>query len=586
MVVWRLFTALSLSCPLRIRGIAARAHAPPPCPLAGVRGSWGKGHAPAGCPSPRARVSPVAANALWYGDNLDVLRAHIAPESVDLIYLDPPFNSNRSYNVLFGHKHGEEANAQIVAFDDTWTWAPETEQLYLEMLSGGAPARVADALQAMHGLVGEGEVMAYLVMMAARLVELHRVLKPTGSLYLHCDPTASHYLKVLMDAIFGVGNFQNEIVWKRFNFHADARRFGRVTDRILFYARSSEFTFNRLRVPFSAEYEATKFAHVDEDGRRFGLSDLNPPAGRGPVYEFNGVTKAWRITEEKMRQLHAEGRIYTKSKNARLKRYLDELDGQALHELWGDVSPINSQAAERLGYPTQKPQALLERIIAASSNEGDVVLDPFCGCGTTIAAAQALGRRWIGIDVTYIAIDLVRRRLEDTYGEKLDYELHGIPRDLAGAKALFKESPFDFERWAVSMVNGQPNEKQVGDKGIDGVIRFPLDAKTSVGRCIVSVKGGGQINPAMVRDLAGTITNHKAEMGVLITMDRATPGMIDAANHGGSYTWPVNEATFPRVQVITVAQLLKGEQPNLPPALTPYLKAPRHTAKPDQLALE
>ncbi len=484
----------------------------------------------------------MAANALWYGDNLDVLRERIAPESVDLIYLDPPFNSNRSYNILFGNTHGEDARAQIVAFDDTWTWAPETEQLYIEMLSGGAPGRVADALQAMHGLVGEGELMAYLVMMAARLVELRRVIKSTGSIYLHCDPTASHYLKILMDAIFGPKNLRNEIVWCYTGPSAPRQRqFSRKHDIIFWYSVGETWTFNA---------DAVRVAHAEKTKKNYKGSLGGSGFAVGD--------------EDAVRELHEGGKIP--------------------EDYWNFA--IAPRGKEYLGYPTQKPIKLLERIVAASSNEGDVVLDPFCGCGTTIAAAQALGRRWIGIDVTYIAIDLVRRRLEDAYGEKLDYELHGIPRDLAGAKALFKESPFDFERWAVSMVNGQPNEKQVGDKGIDGVIRFPLDAKASVGRCIVSVKGGGQVNPAMVRDLGGTITNHKAEMGVLITMDRATPGMIDAANHGGSYTWPVNGTTFPRVQLITAAQLLKGELPNLPPVLTPYLKATRHTVKPDQLALE
>lgn len=543
-------------------------------------------------------VLDVAANALWYGDNLDVLRERIATESVDLIYLDPPFNSNRSYNVLFGGSHGDDAAAQIEAFDDTWTWTPETDQLYVELLSGGAPGRVADALQAMHGLVGEGEVMAYLVMMAARLVELHRVLKPTGSLYLHCDPTASHYLKILMDAIFGPTNFRNEIIWKRSSAHSDggqgARHYGRITDTILFYGKGPGGTWNQQFQPYDQEYIDRDYRRMDPDGRRYRISDLSGPGGAAkgnPSYEVMGVTRYWRYSKERMAELIAEGRIVQTRPGAvpQYKRYLDEMPGVPIQNLWTDIS-LNNRSKERLGYPTQKPQALLERILLTSSNEGDVVLDPFCGCGTTIAAAQALGRRWIGIDVTFIAIDLVRRRLEDAYldhkdGPALDYELHGIPRDLAGAKALFKESAFDFERWAVSMVHGQPNEKQVGDKGIDGVIRFPLDAKTSVGRCIVSVKGGGQVNPAMVRDLGGTITNHKAEMGVLIVMDRATPGMIDAANHGGSYTWPVNGGTFPRVQLITVAQLLKGELPKLPPVLTPYLKATRHTVKSDQLTI-
>ena len=533
----------------------------------------------------------MSENVLYYGDNLDVLRERIAAESVDLIYLDPPFNSNRSYNVLFGQTHEHDDRAQIEAFDDTWTWTPETERLYLGMMAGGAPGKVADALQAMHGLLGEGEVMAYLVMMAARLVELHRVLKPTGSLYLHCDPTASHYLKVLLDAIFGPKNFRNEISWKRFSAKNDPHRYGRSHDVILFYSRGEDFTWNVQYGPFEEDYVEENYRYVEKDtGRRYRRGDLTANKPGGDVdYEWHGARpykgRHWAYSRENMDKMLAEGRIeFRKTGMPVYKRYLDEQPGVPLQDIWTDIR-LHAGSNERLGYPTQKPQALLDRIILASSNEGDVVLDPFCGCGTTVASAQALGRRWVGIDVTYIAIDLVRRRMEDTYGEALEYELHGIPRDLGGAKALFKESPFDFERWAVSMIDGQPNEKQVGDKGIDGVIRFPLDGKTGIGRCIVSVKGGGQINPAMVRDLAGTITNHKAEMGVLITMDKATTGMIDAANHGGSYTWPVNGGVFPRVQIITVDQLLKGDQPKLPPALTPYLKAPRHTVKPDQLSL-
>ncbi len=539
-------------------------------------------------------------NLLYYGDNLDVLRERIEAESVDLIYLDPPFNSNRSYNVLFGNTHGEDARAQIEAFDDTWTWTPETEQLYVEMLSGGAPGRVADALQAMHGLLGEGEVMAYLAMMAARLVELHRVLKPTGSIYLHCDPTASHYLKVLMDAIFGTANFRNEIIWKRTNARSTDQRWPRIHDTLLFCSKGSSFKFKPTIVPA----DKAKLPHTlitGPDGQKYQTFELT---GAGVTkegesgkpwrgFDPSAFGRHWAASASTLDEWDAGGLIHWPKPGSAggfpRRRAEEPFDEEArtitVGDVWTDIDRINQSAKERLGYPTQKPQALLERIIFASSNEGDVVLDPFCGCGTTLAAAEVLGRRWVGIDVTYIAIDLVRRRMEDTFGEKLDYELHGIPRDLAGARALFKESPFDFERWAVSLVNGQPNEKQVGDKGIDGVIRFPLDAKTAVGRCIVSVKGGGQVNPAMVRDLGGTITNHKAEMGVLITMDKATPGMIDAANHGGNYTWPVNEATFPRVQLVTVAQLLRGEQPNLPPVLTPYLKATRQTVKTDQLTL-
>jgi site-specific DNA-methyltransferase (adenine-specific) len=253
-------------------------------------------------------------------------------------------------------------------------------------------------------------------------------------------------------------------------------------------------------------------------------------------------------------------------------------------DVWTDIPPINSQAAERLGYPTQKPLSLLERIITASTNKGDVVLDPFCGCGTTIDAAQRLDRQWVGIDITFIAVDLIEKRLRHAFGDSMTatYEVNGIPRDMASAQALFTHSPFDFERWAVSRVNAQPNEKQVGDKGIDGVARFYLD-KTTMGRVLVSVKGGKVVGPQFVRDLIGTVETHKAQMGILITLAEPTRGILDAADHGGIYTWPLNGQTFPRVQVITVKQLLAGVRPKMPTAMLPYIQAARATPKSQQL---
>jgi len=251
-----------------------------------------------------------------------------------------------------------------------------------------------------------------------------------------------------------------------------------------------------------------------------------------------------------------------------------------LSDVWTDIPPLNSQAAERLGYPTQKPLALLERIIRLTTDPGDVVLDPFCGCGTTVDAAQKLGRKWMGIDITYIAVDLIEKRLLNTYGADIEktYVVSGIPHDKGAAFALFKKNPFDFERWAVSMVGAQPNAKQVGDKGIDGVAKFPLGKKNEVGRIIVSVKGGKQLNPAMVRDLAGTVQTQKAEMGILITLSESTKGMIDAVNHAGTYTHPANGQVYPKLQVISVPELLSGKRLKLPPTYLPYIQAQRLVA--------
>lgn len=469
-------------------------------------------------------------NYLYYGDNLEVLRESIETESVDLVYLDPPFNSNRSYNVLFKQRSGDEAQAQIEAFDDTWTWSHEAEQQYLELVTGGAPAKVADAIEAMRKLLGDNDVLAYLVMMTPRLVELHRVLKATGSLYLHCDPTASHYLKVMLDAIFGPTSFRSEIIWHYgLGGRAPSDRFANKHDVILFYAKKQNF-FSSPRGEVTRAMEQ-KYSHEDENGRYM--------VSYGKKYYLKG--------------------------------------GKRIDDVW-EIPTLSPTATERLGYPTQKPLALVERIIDASSADGDVILDPFCGCGTTVDAAQRLNRNWIGIDISYLAVDLVIKRLQDTHGDESmsDVTLFGIPRDLPGARALFKHSPFDFERWAVSLVNGQPNEKQVGDKGVDGVIRFPTDRQgKNIGRALVSVKGGKAPGPTAVRDLAGTVDAQRAQMGVLVTLGEPTRGMTDAAQHAGVYTWPWNQSTYPKVQILTVAQLLSGDRPDAPPSLLPYVEAKR-----------
>ena len=280
-----------------------------------------------------------------------------------------------------------------------------------------------------------------------------------------------------------------------------------------------------------------------------------------------------------MQDLIAEGRVIQTRPGGvpQYKRYLDEMPGMSLQDIWNDIDPLNSQAAERLGSPTQKPLKLMERIIDLSTNEGDVVLDPFCGCGTTVDAAQRLGRRWIGIDITYLAVDLIEKRLLHTYGDSIrgTFEVNGIPRDLGSAQALFRQSPFDLERWAVSLVNGQPNAKQAGDRGIDGVVGFNVDTRGNIGRALVSVKGGRQIGPQFVRDLLGTVETQSAEMGLLITMAEPTRGMVDAADHAGTYRWPVNGAVFPRIQIATIAQLLTGQTPKMPPAILPYIAAAR-----------
>lgn len=531
-------------------------------------------------------------NRLYFGDNLEVLDEHVADESVDLVYLDPPFNSNRNYSVIFGRNRAEdESAAQIQAFEDTWKWTPTTEVLIGD-LSNTAPTRVADALSAYYTLLGESEALAYLVNMTPRLLQLHRVLKPTGSLYLHCDPTMSHYLKVLLDAMFGAERFIAEVIWKRTSAHNRVRRFGPVHDVILGYAKGANWTWNPQYVDYDKAYVDRDYRRVEEGtGRRYRISDVtsNRPGSR---YEWKGMPppgqRYWAYAEATMKKLEAEGRlVYSSTGYPQVKRYLDEMRGQLVNDVWTDIQPINNRAAERLGYPTQKPLQLLERIIAASSNPGDVVLDPFCGCGTSVDAAQRLGRTWIGIDITHLAIDVIARRLRHTFGNEVfkDIELAGIPKDIGGARALFRRSPLEFERWAVSMINAEPNEKQVGDKGVDGVARFPLGGKGKIGKLIVSVKGGKAINPAMVRELSGAVEARKAQMGVLITLAPATKGVTDAINHGGVFTHPGNGQKYPRLQHITVAELLAKKRPQVPPTFLPYIAAQRHTVTLEQATL-
>lgn len=429
-------------------------------------------------------------NALYYGDNLKVLRDSIASDTVDLVYLDPPFNSNATYNILFKSPAGSGTEAQIEAFDDTWHWGEESEQAFDDVLRS-PKTDAAQLLRAMRSVLGENDMMAYLAMMAVRLLELHRVLKPTGSLYLHCDPTASHYLKLLLDAVFSITLFRNEIVWKRTTTHSDSKTWSRVHDVLLFYSKGEEFTWNTPREPHSEAYLASKYRNDDGDGRLCMLDNMTSPNPRpNMMYRWKGFSspeKGWRYEKDTMSRLDAEGRIWyptradgslDTSKRPRLKRYLDEMEGGVVGSVWNDIPPMNSQARERLGYPTQKPLALLERIINASSDLDHLVLDPFCGCGTAVHAAQKLRRNWIGIDVTCLAIGLIERRLKDAF-PGLRFEVHGTPKTLEDALDLAKRDKYQFQWWAVSLVGARPHagKKKGADRGIDGILFFKPDGK-------------------------------------------------------------------------------------------------------------
>ncbi len=539
---------------------------------------------------------PFNRNTLFYGDNLDILREYIDADSVDLIYLDPPFNSNRNYNVLFKDESGHEADAQITAFEDTWHWNHKTEATYNELVTQG-DARVSALVNALRQSIGTNQMMAYLTMMAARLVELHRVLKPTGSLYLHCDPSASHYLKIILDSIFDAENFRNEITWKRrvgmSSAVHESNRFGIITDILLFYAKSAEAPFHpqyNIDDPEYQKYIEERFTMIDENGRRFQPTSLVNPAYRpNLIYEYKGYKppeNGWMITKEKMEQWDKEGRIYfPKEKGGRLRRksFADELRGMPIQNLWTDIPELNSQAAERLGYPTQKPLALLERVINASSNEGDIVLDPFCGCGTTIAAAQKLNRRWIGIDITHLSIALMKYRLKDMFdlAEKRDYDVRGEPEDLPSAKQLAHDDRYQFQWWALSLIQARPlgeggrkEGKKGSDRGIDGVITFIDDNSGKAKRALVQVKSG-KVKSGDVRDLRGVIERENAALGIFITLENATREMQTEAAAAGIYHSMGWNRDYPKLQILAITDLLNGASVSMPATAMTFKQAER-----------
>jgi DNA modification methylase len=532
-------------------------------------------------------------NTLYYGDNLDILQRYVADESVDLIYLDPPFNSKATYNVLFGEQNGSQAAAQIKAFEDTWQWDLSAAQTYQEVVEAGG--KVSQAMQAFRTLLGESNMLAYLAMMAPRLVELRRVLKPTGSIYLHCDPTASHYLKMLMDAVFGTHNFRNEVVWKRTSAHNDPNRYGAIHDILLFYSKSSNYLWNTVYAPYDPVYLQTFLDSVDEQGRRYKRTDLTG-AGvtQGPSGQpWRGIDVAakgrhWANTPDVLDKLDAEGKIHWPQKKGgmpRLKQYKEDLPGIPLQDVWTDIRTMHNLSSERLGYPTQKPEALLERIIKASSNEGDLILDPFCGCGTTIAVAERLNRCWIGIDITHLAIGLMKHRLRDAFGDDLEYEVIGEPVSLPDAQALAESDPYQFQWWALGLVGARPAEQKKGaDKGIDGVLYFHDEAKGGTTKKVILSMKAGHTNVSHLRDLRGVLDREQANIGVLVTMQEPTAPMRREAASSGYYHSPGWNSDHPRLQILTIADLLGGKGIDMPPirqVSKTFRKAPRSRRQED-----
>lgn len=543
-------------------------------------------------------MKSITKNTLFYGDNLDILRDYMPDESVDLIYLDPPFNSNRSYNVLFKDESGKDSQSQITAFEDTWHWGQETEDTYRDLVQN-AQSNVSTMISALRDFIGANQMMAYLVMMTARLIQLHRVLKSTGSLYLHCDPTASHYLKIVMDTIFGIQNSRNEIVWKRTSAHSSANKYGSVHDVILFFSKTDQFVWNDQFQPYDDEYVETFFDTLDENGKRYKRSDLTgagiSQGDSGKPWRGIDVTakgRHWMYIPATLDQLDEQKKIHWPKKEGgmpRLKQYPEDLPGVPMQDIWNDIRPLHNLAAERLGYPTQKPVALLERVIQSSSNEGDVVLDPFCGCGTAIAAAHKLNRRWIGIDITHLSISLMKYRMKDAFElvEKKDYDVIGEPESIDGAHQLARDDRYQFQWWALSLIQAKPmgtegvsrEGKKGSDKGIDGVISF-INEKNKTEQVLIQVKSG-HVKSGDVRDLRGTVEREGAAIGIFITLEEPSKDMVTEAASSGHYRSNLWQEDYPRIQILTIEELLDGRTIDMPKSIPGQFKQAEKIRKKD-----
>ena len=514
-------------------------------------------------------------NTLYYGDCLQILK-ELPDACVDLVYLDPPFNSNRDYNAFFSSPTGGKNSAQITAFEDTWHWGEQAEVEYHQLLHNPNAGQLAETLMpALRSFLGENDMMAYLTMMASRLVEMRRVLKDTGSLYLHCDPTASHYLKIVLDGVFGKENFRTEISWKRSSAHNDAKqgrkKYGNIRDIIFFYTKDKKYTWNWIYTAYDKEYIEKNYRYDDGDGRKYRLDNLTAAKGGGDTsYDFHGTKpykgRYWAYSRENMEKFLQEGRLYFPKGGGTpsYKRYLDEMPGVPMQNSWDDIKPASG--SEYLGYPTQKPVALLERIIRASSNPGDVVLDPFCGCGTAVHAAQKLGRKWIGIDISHLAVALIKQRMTSAFHD-CEFEISGTPKDVESARYLAEsnglEGRYQFQYWALSLVDAIPaNDKKKGaDSGSDGFIWAYNDPNaTKPFKINISVKSG-KIPANHIRELGGMLGKDSVELCLLITLEEPSKKMKKDAVSYGFYTYP-NGKEFPCIQILTIQELLDGKRPD------------------------
>ena len=513
------------------------------------------------------------ANHLYYGDNLTIMQ-HMPKHCVDLIYLDPPFNSKQTYNLIYKNMTGLPVPDQAEAFCDTWEMDAEKEELAKKMPVLMREYGVKDYYVEFWRLWinalrhTQPHLLAYLIYMVQRLLHMKSILRPTGSIYLHCDPTASHYIKVMMDGIFGHENFQSEVIWKRTSAHSSAKRYGPVHDTILFYTLGSTFTWNPIYGEYDQQYVDAFYTHRDDDGRAWRRSDLTGAGIRhgetGSPWRGIDITakgRHWAYVPSTLEEMDAAGKIHWPKKAGgmpMLKRFLDEQRGVPLQDVWTDIKPIHNMAAERLGYPTQKPIALLDRIIQSSSNKGDVIFDPFCGCGTTIYSAVKNERKWVGCDVAILSIKLIREILTgDDFRlvEGEHFDVSGIPVSVEQAQELFKRDPFQFEHWVVERVGGFPTKK-TGDEGIDG--RMYFETKAGLKAMVLSVKGG-KLRPTDVRDLVGVLSGEpETEMAGFLSLQEPSKGMREAAAKAGQYDY--GGVKYDRVQFLTAKNILEEKR--------------------------
>ena len=530
-------------------------------------------------------------NQLWYGDNLTIMQG-MGKHSVDLIYLDPPFNSKQNYNLLYRTMTGKPVPEQVEAFCDTWEMDAQKEAI----------ARSMPVLMREHGVddyyvdfwrlwmqalrTTQPHLLAYLIFMVQRLLHMKSILRPTGSIYLHCDPTASHYIKVMMDGIFGHENFRNEIIWKRTSAHSGAKRFGPVHDTILFYTVSDKYTWNTIYRPYDDSYVKSHFGNKIDGGEQYYTGDLTGPGtrqgpGGQPWRGFDPTTRGWHwqpasylyskykevtVGEDlaqfaflnRLDKLDEAGLIYWPQKKGgvpRYKQFLADREGMPLQSVWTDIDAINSQAKDRLGYPTQKPVPLLDRIIQSSTNRGDLVFDPFCGCGTTIYSAIKNERIWIGCDIAILSIKLIRKLLTEKYRlvEGDNFEVDGIPTSVDGAQELFNKDPSTFQNWFVERVGGFPMQRKSADRGIDGRIYF--ETSDGLHEMMLQVKGGKTVRPTDVRDLRGVLEREDtAELAGFLSLVPPSKAMLAEAAEAGMYEY--GGIQYPRMQFLTADDVL------------------------------